>query len=323
MFKNLSLKTKLSLGFGMLILISMIVGGVAVMKMRAVESDSIKLSEEYAPEAKVASDLERRAYRTMYAMRGYTYTGDKKFLDAGMAALAQVKETIGIAGELAAKAIHLPKLKNSLADITKDVSEYEKQAGQTVEKRTNLEKTSADMATTAQKYMTNADAFFKTQTEAMAKEIKEAASAEKLGERLTKITMLNELIDLGNKARITNLQARSQNDFTIMKEGISKIFPEIERTIKELLSITRTEVNRKQLAEIASAAEHYKSDMQHYLTIHDELDQLGTARGATGDHVLELTRNLMHAANDATGKSPTRQRQTLVQRQPRLLLDWL
>lgn len=190
MFNNMLMRTKLGLGFGILILIAMIVGGVAVMKMRAAESDSKKLSQEYVPEAKDASDLESRAYRTMYMMRGYTYTGDKKFLDAGMDALAQVKETIGMAEQLATKAIHLTKLKDSLADIKKNVTEYEKQAGLTVEKRKDLEKTATDMNANANDYTESALTLYKSQSAAMAKEIKDAASAEKLGERLVKLTRL-------------------------------------------------------------------------------------------------------------------------------------
>jgi len=305
MFNNMLMRTKLGLGFGILILIAMIVGGVAVMKMRAAESDSKKLSQEYVPEAKDASDLESRAYRTMYMMRGYTYTGDKKFLDAGMDALAQVKETIGMAEQLATKAIHLTKLKDSLADIKKNVTEYEKQAGLTVEKRKDLEKTATDMNANANDYTESALTLYKSQSAAMAKEIKDAASAEKLGERLVKLTLVTELLNQGNNARITNLQARARNDFTIMKEGIAKVFPEIEKAIKELQPITRLEVDKKELADITTAADHYKTDMQQYLTLSDELNKLNSARGATADQVLELAHNLMKAATDKTNEIAT------------------
>ncbi|MBI5552048.1 MAG: hypothetical protein HY911_11135 [Desulfobacterales bacterium] len=54
MFKNLRLGTKLGAGFGMLILIAMVLGGIAVVMMKAVESDSINLSQEYVPETDLA-----------------------------------------------------------------------------------------------------------------------------------------------------------------------------------------------------------------------------------------------------------------------------
>jgi methyl-accepting chemotaxis protein len=305
MFKNLKLGTKLGAGFGMLILIAMILGGIAVVKMKAVESDSNKLSLEYVPESELASQLERRVNRLMFAMRGYGFTGEKQFYDQGMAALAQVKETIGKSEQLAAKAEHLVKLKGALDEIKQLVAEYQKLIERTVESRAQLDKVAAEMATTAKVYMDNAAAFVNDQNESMNRELKEGAAKEKLAERLAKITLINDLIDLGNAARISNLQARARNDFSIMKAGIAEVFPAMEKKSRELEPLIHQAVNKKQLDDIMKAAANYKGAMQQFIVVEEELAEINKNRGATGIKAGELAANLMRAASEQTGEIAT------------------
>jgi methyl-accepting chemotaxis protein len=302
MFKNLKLGTKLGAGFGILILIAMILGGIAVVKMKGVEGDSQKLSQEYVPEAELASQLERRVYRTMYAIRGYGFTGEKKYFDEGMAAMAQVKETIGEAEKLADRAKHLVKLKGSLSEVEQAVGEYQKLVVQTDENLNILDKVAAEMAATAKGYMDHAYDLLKDQNDTMIQEIREGAAKDKLVERLSKVGLVNDLIDHGNAARIANLQSRARRDHSIMKEGIAKVFPEIEKTEQKLEGITYQAADKKLLADIMKAAEQYKGAMQRYLETEEVLAKLNTARVETGTKALEVARNLMIAASEHTGE---------------------
>ncbi|MFZ5570779.1 MAG: methyl-accepting chemotaxis protein [Thermodesulfobacteriota bacterium] len=302
MFTNMKLGTKIAAGFGLLIVIMLGLGALAVVQMRGVVGDSTMLAEEYAPEAQLASELERNSYSTMYAIRGYGFTYDQKFLETGKESMARVKETITRAEELAARAEHLVKLKGSLDEAKKAAAEYERQMGATDENVTELEKTAEIMAATAKQYMDNASAFLKSQNDAMHEEIKAGASADKLTERLTKINLVNDLIDLGNEARIANLQSRARREASIMKEGIASVFPQIERKGQELEAIVRQAVNKQQLREILAAGATYKSAMQNYYDVFLELDKLNVHRAETGGQVLEISSSLMKAAAEHTSK---------------------
>ncbi len=305
MFKNLKLGTKLGAGFGMLILIAMILGGIAVVKMKAVEGDSNKLSQEYVPESELASQLERRVNRLMFAMRGYGFTGEKQFYDQGMAALVQVKETIGKSEQLAAKAEHLVKLKGALDEIKQLVAEFQKLIERTVESRAELDKVAAEMAATAKVYMDNAFDFLNSQNESMSQELKEGAPKEKLAERFTKISLINDLIAQGNAARISNLQARARNDFSIMKAGIAEVFPAMEKKSRELEPLLRQAVNKKQLDDIMKAAANYKGAMEQYMAVEEELAEINKSRGETGIKAGDLAANLMRAASEQTDEIAT------------------
>ena len=294
--KNWKLGVKLGAAFGTMIAITMILGGVAVFKMKAVNVDSVKLSSEYVPEARLAGDLERQMYATMFAMRGYGLSGDQKFYNEGMTAIAEVKGTISEAEKLAEKSAHLVKLKADIGDIAQAMTGYEKLVDETVAHRRNLAKVSTDMIATAKIYMDSAYTILRNQNEAMKREISEGASAEMLNERLTKITLVNDLIDNGNWARIDNLQSRAQKDFNIMKAGIAKIFPTIEKTVNEMASITRVQADKNELADIVRAAAEYKAAMEQYISDENALEEVSISRGTAGVKTLEVGIELMKAA---------------------------
>ena len=300
MFKNMKLGTKIMVGFGVLIAIAVALGGLATVKMQGVVGDSVMLAEEYAPESVLASDLERRVNRTMFAVRGYGYTGEKKFLDEAQAAIAQVKETIGKLEKLSADAVHLTKLKASIGDTKQVMTDYERLLAETEKNQNELHKISDSMLDLAKKYMAEAEAFLKDQEQVMAKEIAEGAPADKLSERQKKLTLLNDLIDLGNAARVANLGSRAWRDNKVMLDGIKTIFPAMEKKGQELDAITRVAANKQQLKGIMAAAGSYENAMQKYSEVQAGIDRIGAERLTVAQKALDQARNLMKAAGDQT-----------------------
>ncbi len=300
MFKNLKLGVKLGGAFGTMMLITLILGSVAAIKMQAVNVDSIKLSNEYVPEAGLASDLERQILMTMYAMRGYGLSGEQDYYNQGMTAISEVKQTIGQAEQLAARSPHLVKLKDEITDVKTSVSDYEGLVADTVAHLQDLEKVSTRMTATAKIYMDSAYAILNSQNAAMKGEIEEGAPSNTLNERLLKITLVNDLIDNGNWARIANLQAQDRKDFTIMEKAIAKIFPAIDKTAKEMAPITRVQADQKELSDILNAAAAYKEAMEQYMSEANDLEKLNNARNTAGTKALKVAIDLMQAAGGNT-----------------------
>ena len=300
MFKNMKLGTKIMVGFGVLIAIAVALGGLATVKMQGVVGDSVMLAEEYAPESMLASELERRVNRTMFAVRGYQYTGEQKFLEDGRAAIAQVKETIGKLEKLATEAVHLTRLRAGIGDIKLAVTDYERLLAETEKELNAQHKVSDSLLELAKKYMAEAEKFLKDQNAVMAKEIAEGAAADQLKERLLKITLVNELIDLGNAARVANLGSRAWRDNKVMVDGIRTIFPEIEKKGQVLDAITRVAANKQELKNIMTVAAAYKAEMQKFSDIQAALDRIGAERLTTANKVQEQARNMMRAAGEHT-----------------------
>ena len=101
MFTHMKLGTKIITGFALLIVIACALGGVAVLwQMRGIQAETTTLAKEFLPEVKIANSLERYSLKTMYAMRGYAFTGEDGFLKDGRANLSEVKRFIKEAKDL-------------------------------------------------------------------------------------------------------------------------------------------------------------------------------------------------------------------------------
>lgn len=303
MFKNMKLGMKISAGFCVLILITLVLGGLAVVKMKAVVAQSKMLGDEYTPESKLSSDLERRTYRTMYAIRGYNFTKDRNYLENGRAALTQVMETIADAEKLAGKAPHLVHLKGALDEVKAAMNDFERLTMETEKTVAMLEKLATEMDDAAKIYMDNSSDYLKAMNTSMLRVLADEDSLFQIrAERLKMINLINDIVGLCNAARIASLSARANRNMQIMADGIKTVFPDIEKKIQELESITLIASNQKQLQDIQAQGKAFKAAMENYLAGSTELDNLNAKQVAAGTKSLELARNLTKNAIDQTNK---------------------
>ncbi len=139
------------------------------------------------------------------------------------------------------------------------------------------------MNANAAAYMENCSAFLDTQNQKMQEEFsKEGAN---LPERLQKITLVNNIIDLGNEVRVMNFRAQASQDADLMKQAIERL-ASLRTITGELRNITRQAANRQEIDTVEKAGATYAEAMQDYLNNHL---QLGTYReemnAAAGQYV--------------------------------------
>jgi methyl-accepting chemotaxis protein len=299
--KNIKLGIKIGGGFGVLILIACALGGLAVFNMKTVETDSIRLAQEYVPEVGIANELERSSLLTMYAWRGYAFTEQQSFLDEGRKQLATVQQVLGNAEKHSQAYPSLVKLKDQVVTAKTAVGSYAALADQTVEaiEAMNADRRALDQGAAA--YMKNAMEFLDTQNAAMKREIGEGASPEALAERLEKITWLNEIIDLGNDTRIKVWRAQAERNPTMIEDALVN-FPKMEEFFDKMKAVTRQEANLRQLAATRDAATQYKVAMTSLNGHWKELDDLNTRRTKTGVDVLAVAEDTAMAGMEGTQK---------------------
>ena len=124
-FSDLKFSQKLGVGFGLLILISVILGTIAVVNMESTAKKSDSLTNQHVPSVEASNNIERYALLTMYGMRGYGYTGEKQFLDAGENNLSELKKSINEADVLARNSTDLKALVNGIDGTKTKVASYE------------------------------------------------------------------------------------------------------------------------------------------------------------------------------------------------------
>ncbi len=294
-FKDFKLGQKLGISFGVLILISVILGGLAVFNMTRVSTKSQHLAEEYIPEVRIASSLERNSLITMFNMRGYAFAEEEHYLNQGMASLDLIKQDLKDARDLQKESTELQALEESIDVTTENVTTYEQLAKETVTTNENLAQLRNKMDEAAASFMENCYTYLERQNTQMQSELQQGVSNTN---RLEKITLINNIIDKGNSLRVANFKAQANRD-PASYESAYKNFA-ISEELSNLRATTTQTNSLTVLSNIEQSGNDYKSAMENFLTTWKKREDLNTERGEAANLVLENAENISNAGVDNT-----------------------
>ena len=137
----------------------------------------------------------------------------------------------------------------------------------------------------AARYMKNCNDFLSGQNEKMQEEFTQMGA--NLSERLQKITLVNDIIDLGNAVRVMNFKAQATRDGKLMQEAYLK-FKGVNKITKKLRDITHIAADIERIDETEAAAENYLSAMEEYQKNYRSLDTIrGVMDAAAGQYVIQ------------------------------------
>lgn len=128
--RNLKLGAKIAMGFGVLIVIALLLEAMSVYNMKDIQRQSNRLAKKYVPKVDIANEVERASLATMLEMRGYAYTGEESYFKTAQEHLANVKKQVQAAVGHAQKHPGLAALKENAAKAQVKVGEYEQLAQQ-------------------------------------------------------------------------------------------------------------------------------------------------------------------------------------------------
>lgn len=107
MFENFTLAKKITLGFALIIVLVLLLGGTAIIRLIDINNNSHILSEEYAPAVDAAIHVSDASYNTMYEVRGYAFTKQDSYLETGKKHIQNVIASIDKAQKLGEESKHL------------------------------------------------------------------------------------------------------------------------------------------------------------------------------------------------------------------------
>lgn len=296
--KNLTLSYKITIGFGLLILIAVLLGSVAVINMKGVEKGADKLANIYVPEVAVGNNVERYSLLTMYDIRGYSLSEDKKLLASGRESLEKVKHYLDEAKALAQK-YSLTALGELEAKARKEVHRYEALVGKTEEFNRKIDHSRNAMDEGAKMYMTSAHAFLHHQEKELEKEIKGGASERRILERMQKVNLIADVIDTGNDTRVKNFKFQSTEEMSIIESAMAN-FEKIDSLLDEVEKLTRKAEDKASIKHIHEGADEYKKAIETYLSAWKELQNVNKERGAAAEQVLAAAQETAHLAMEHT-----------------------
>jgi len=297
--KNMKLGVKISIGFGLLIAIACLLGGMAVVNMHGVEVQSTRLVKEYMPEVAIANSLERAASETMLEMRGYSYSEDKKQFETGMRHLAEVKRNLTEAKAHAEKYPLLVRLREDSVKAQAKATEYERLMNDTAARVETMAAIRKNMDAAAAEAVKNVGGYLDSQQKKLREEIAKNAGVEALQERVDKVDNASDVAESIAEIRIANFRGQLHRDPKAIEEAI-KAFPKLEQSIEKIRAKTREDVNLRQLAAIKDAALKYHQALLDYVDNFKVLQELAAKRLEAGDGVQTAAMDTAKAALDAT-----------------------
>ncbi|MCB2189563.1 MAG: HAMP domain-containing protein [Deltaproteobacteria bacterium] len=287
---KLKLGAKIGAGLGILILIAVALGGLAIFYMSQVGREATNLAEEYVPEVALSNNLERYALLAMYANRGYGLSEDPAFLQEGKAQLAQVKRYLEEAKTLASQHDTLQKLRQSLAEMEQAVNGYDNLLLETEKQITGMQTARQALSAAGETFMQNNQVFEESQKEALSRELLAPPAPDKIArltERLKKIYAINEIIEIGGDIRLATFKAQATRNLEILETALTK-FKDLDQRYDFLKPLTHQEINQKQLDTSRQSSQSYTQAMREILAGWSALQKLNGQRDAAAQKLLTM-----------------------------------
>jgi methyl-accepting chemotaxis protein len=313
----MKLGTKLYAGFGGVLALAVILGGVSMWKMAAVRSDAGHMAEDLMPAVLVGNEVEREALRTMYAMRGYGYTAEATFLEQGRSGLRDVGGRLDEAVALAESGGEtLLFLARSAERARSEVQKYEGLVDETEVVTGRLDGARHVMDQAAVAYMARCSSYLQGQNEKMQGYLDacvladEDIEADWIEDRVFKINLVNEIIDLGNAIRVGNFKAQATRDPVLFRE-VQGLFARVQEKLDALNGVTQLAADLDNIEGCREAAQNYRSAMEAFLVDWLRREELGVRRNDVAGVILDEAKEAASGSVKMSSEMSTRAAQAL------------
>ncbi|MBD3221930.1 hypothetical protein GF314_11880, partial [bacterium] len=233
------------------------------------------------------NQVERNTLLMMYANRGYGLSEENHFYETGQEQKNEVERYLEECDALAREARSLVKLGPAVEATRTALESYDQLVDRTLSLTEALAKDRATLDEAAATYMASCATFLDSQNQSMHDDIAAGASDAALNERLDKITLINDVIDLGNATRVACFKSQATRDPELIRAA-DENFPRIDAKFDALREITRLDVDLRELDRIQEAGHTYQTAMNNLLDNWLALQDVSRERGAAGDEALRL-----------------------------------
>lgn len=301
MFKNAKLAVKISFGFGLVLLIAIIIGSLGIFNMKNVQKESTQLAKMNVPEIDLASRIERRARATMYEIRGYGYTENNAMLASGKEHLSRLIELTSEAQKLVS--LYPQDLRNfgeSAQTAQRQAEAYSQLINDTEDNIARMKEIRGRLDTAAANFIGSASGYLSEMNRKMEEHIAYSDLAALKGS-LDKINGINNVLDLGNEVRIRTWRGLAERNPKDIRENIA-VFEKIDSVISSLRATTTQQEDLKSLDQVSQYAKNYASSMVELAQAFELNESLASKRVQVGDQILALAEKESRNGMDGTVK---------------------
>lgn len=294
MLKNLKIGGKIIFGIGLMVLVISAVIVFTIIGLVDVKDQATGLVDKYVPEVQIATLIQGAVSESTDNLDIFNYSFNIDNYEAGVAALNQLDLHIGEADTLVQNHPELVVLKEGLVDA-KIASENVRNAS--TELKNLSEQYASDlsaMSGAGAVYLKQASDYLESQNTKITAEFRLDVPASKLDDRITKITAINNVIDLGNDLRIKSSRAMLDRDTEVFTLAMSN-FDGIQENIDVIKTMTSKQDNLDQLKGIEDSAATYRASIFSMTNTLNQLKVIGVELHDASMSLTEANNKLMEA----------------------------
>jgi methyl-accepting chemotaxis protein/methyl-accepting chemotaxis protein-2 (aspartate sensor receptor) len=278
--KHATLGFRISLGFGVLIAIVLIIGLTGIINMRSASSDSSRLSQIYVPEVSIANDILQNVSAGRYNIQAFSDLDDENALTKAKKNFAELQTNLAKAEELGKK-YNLKKLLEHQKNATKSLVDYlasVERSEKTLAKKKTLD---AAMVSNAAIFLKSTSEYRAAQEELFAKEINERATPVVLKQRYEKLEKLGDILDVATYSRVYGQRAQVLRDPAVLDSAIQK-FDAIYKHISTLRAQTTDTLNLGYLSAMEASVKVYENSLKGFVSVMQETNEEQKTRAKIG-----------------------------------------
>lgn len=293
--KNIKMALKIGMGFGLVVLIMLLLSLMAIKAMDDQENSAVAISDVYMPELVVGVKIDRAVAGVWRSMLNYARTEDLKYVDEARKEQETIRTELEAANKLVAQYPQLKALKAKQDEINAAFQTYSQLIDETVKAQEDLKKRRIILLETGQKYKSLLENMLADQENRLDRAIANNDLISEINRRLTQTRQINKLLDLGSTIRISNMQSQLFQDPSIAEQGMASFKPMMQ-ILQELdASVLRADSHQK-LKEITEVANLYEQEFRSLVNVWKELQTIHKVRGETAGTLLRNAQESARAA---------------------------
>lgn len=284
--QKLTLGMRLGLAFGGLIALMCLGGGLTIWRLNPISESAFEVSDKHAWEVLISHEVNVAAWEAIYNFRCYTESGDEAFLDKGRKSLVAIKERLKKAEKLTSKNDDLVNLRQGTIHVSDKVAEFEALVEKSIASIRHLAAQQTAFNDNGKLFIQTCQLLQSSQQKKMntlldewadpAEATEQAAKTVVLKVRnlVTRIGLLEDIINSGNTIRVANFTYQNAND-TVALRSLLKDFDLLEKETAGLMLLLETPDDIGLLDKVRAATEKYKEAMEQVVKNQDAMAEQG------------------------------------------------
>ncbi len=283
--KRLKLAAKIGVGFGILVLVMLVIGALALWNMQVVSREAKSLAGQYVPQVKIFSAIENQSLMNMYHMRGYLFSADESYLKKANQSLAETQKLFEEARRLARRSRDLKQLAGQIQQAENRLNHYRQLMVRARDLNRTMAKARQVHDTAGKDFMVACNAYLEGQNQALAAQVQSGAPAGDILARLKNIALIKDVMVHGSALQVETLRSQALRDPGLLDKARGH-FGQVDRLLEQLQSSSKGRSELAALAKARSAADAYHRAMDQLLESWQALAKVEKAQAAAASEIL-------------------------------------